>query len=174
MTDFKLNRHFEINEHYQGANITEFHYSNPKDVSNDYILNDFLKSGHIEKDCIRDYVKNSPNRDGFLKGAFILSEINSDDFKKYSRNEVVKFLNDILLEPDWHEDLEDFKRIHDRFIHFLNDLNADIYFTISKEWFDDLSSKKLTPESWVYVYYFLIIWIDNNSKTLGFSEFDSD
>jgi hypothetical protein len=174
MTDFKIKSHLEINEQYQGANITEFYYSSSEHTSDDDIINDFLHSNHIENDCIRDYVRNSPNRNGFLKGAFTLVEISVKDFKKSSKDGVKKFLDDMLLEPDWHEDLEDFKKIHERFITFLNNLNSDNYYLISKSWFEDHVSKKLRQESWVYVYYILILWIDNKTRILGYSEFDSD
>lgn len=174
MTDFKIKKHFEINEQYQGANITEFYYSNPFDSGNDDILNDFLHSNVIENDCIRDIVKNSPHKEEYLKGAFTISEIDANDFKKSSREEVKKFLSDILLEPDWHEDIDDFKKILNRFMTYLDNLKTENYYTISKTWFDESNSKKITPESWVYIYYFIILWIDNESKILGFAEFDSD
>ena len=174
MTTFKIKSHLEINEKFQGVNITEFYYSNPYNLSNDEIINNFLHSDHIENDCVRDVVKNSSHKHEYLKGAFVLPEINVNDFKKCSKEEIMKFLSDILAEPDWREDIDDFKRIHDRFVRFLNDLNTNNYYSISKSWFDELNSIKLTPESWVYVYYFLILWIDNKIKILGFSEFDSD
>jgi hypothetical protein len=174
MIDYKIKQHIELDEQFQGVNITEFFYSDTSNLSNGEIITDFIHSKHIENDCIRNSVKNSPHKDEYLKGAFELSELNSGDFKKSSKEEIESFLSDVLAEPDWHEDIEDFKKILNKFIDFLRDLKTNEYYLINKVWFEDLYSNKTRPESWVYNYYFLILWIDNNSKIIGYSEWDSD
>ena len=174
MLDYNIKRHIEIDEQYQGVNITEFFYSDTSNYSNQDIINNFLHSNHIENDCIRNYIKINTKKDQFLKGAFELTELFENDFTKSSKVEVEQFLFGVLSEPDWHEDIEDFRKILTRFINFLNELDANDFYIISKDWFEDSKSKKIRPESWVYTYYFIILWIDDKTKTIGYSEWEYD
>ena len=97
-----------------------------------------------------------------------------DDFKQVDKNGLIKFLDDYAEEDDWETDRDDFIKIKDRYFEFLENVQSKNFYIISKEWFDQNDKRLRQEESWIYTYYFLIIWIDEIKKILTVSEWTYD
>lgn len=57
MPSFKIQRHIEIDENFQGINLTEFGFTVAKDIDNDQIVDTFIRTGHFIYDSLRDCIK---------------------------------------------------------------------------------------------------------------------
>ncbi len=173
MTAFETKRHIEIDERYQGINLTEFVFSFDKQIENDQIVDIFIRSKHFTYDCLRDCIKVDPDG-GYLGQAFNIENVKISDFKKSKKEGVIKFLIDFINEPNWGDDRNDFAKILDKFFEIFKTLNESVFYIISKDWFDKDDEKFIGPGSWVYTYYFLIISVDRNANLLTLSEWTYD
>ncbi len=173
MTTFETKRHIEIDESYQGINLTEFVIQVDEQMDNDQIVDTFVRSKQFSFDSLRDCVKAEPDK-GYLRQAFNVERVKITDFKKTDKQGVSKFLNDFLNEPDWGDDKNDFEKLLDRYFEIHNGFIENDFYIISKDWFDKDDEKVIEPESWVYTYYFLIISVDRNSNVLTLSEWTYD
>ncbi len=174
MLTCKVKRHIEVNENFQGFNLTEFQYSDTGDLPSNEIAEQFIRSQYFKFDCLPEVVKNNSENKNYLRQAFDINEISIDDFKKFDKSGTHKFLNDFLNDPDWADDKKDFASLLDKYLLFLGQLPDADFFIISKEWFEKDDSKVLEPERWVYNYYFLVLYIDKNSRTLSLTEWAYD
>jgi len=171
MTTFELIRHLEIDEAFQGINLTEFHYSNENPLPNYQLLDSFIHSKHFTSDSLRDVVTNDTGNRSFLRQAFENLAINFNDFKELTKEEVIKLLTDFSLENDWGDtDLGDFMILKDNFIDLTKDVEAETFYLINKDWFDKTDNRVRQPEGEIFIYYFLILWIDKQKKTLTITE----
>ncbi|HXH69201.1 MAG TPA: hypothetical protein VNI60_02520 [Pyrinomonadaceae bacterium] len=172
---FKLNSQKEIDENYQGINISEFTYSNDENLSKDDLIDYFIHSNSFAEESRREIIKNHTGDIPFLRQAFEIDFVKISDFKIVNKNGVVQFLNVYSEEVDWGDtDGIDFIKLKDRFIEFLKIIQSDKFYLISKEWFDENDKRLRHEENWIYSYYFLIIWTDEISKTLTISEWTYD
>lgn len=175
MPVFKLNSQKEIDEECQGINLSEFAFSNDQKLEEVELIDFFIHSKSFTDESRREIVKNDTENRPFLSQAFEIDLIKIKDFRKYSKNELIKFLNDYAEADDWGDtDGDDFVKLKDRFLEFLKAVKSDNFYIISKEWFDEKDKKLREPENWIYLYYFLIIWIDEANKTLTISEWTYD
>lgn len=166
-------RHIEINEGYQGFNLTEFAVEVEELSSNDQIVDIFIHSKQFSFDCLRDCVKAEPEK-GYLRQAFAIDKIKINDFEKTDKQGVLKFLCDFINEPDWGDDRNAFAKLLDRYFEIQNDFGDNYFYILSKDWFDKNDERVLEPESWVYIYYFLIISIDRKANSLTLIEWTYD
>lgn len=109
-----------------------------------------------------------------MRQVFELDLIKLGDFKQTDKNGLVKFLNDYAKQDDWETDREDFIKIKDRFFEYLENYQPENFYIINKEWFDQNDKRLRQEESWIYTYYFLIIWLDKSSKLLTVSDWTYD
>jgi len=173
MIIFEINRHIEINENFQGINLTEFSFNIDNNIDNDQIVDIFIKSNAFTYDSLRDCIKNEPDK-GYLRRTFNFDKAKITDFKKYVKKEAGKFLIDFLNEPDWGEDRIEFSNLLDKYLEIHEQLMSNDFYIISKDWFENNDERVIEPESWCYIYYFLIISVDRNSNLLTLTEWTYD
>lgn len=101
MTTFEIKKHIEVDEGYQGFNLTEFLFTSNNNNSTDQIVDTFIRSTHFSLDSLRDVIKNDTEKKGYLRQAFVIDEIDISDFRKLDKAGTKKFLIDFLNEPDW-------------------------------------------------------------------------
>jgi len=171
MIIFETKRHIEIDETFQGINLTEFHFKAEPNIDNDQIVNTFIGSSAFTYDSLLDSVKRQ--KEPCWYRAFNFDKIRITDFKKYSNEETTKFLIDLLNEPDWADDRIEFSNLLDKYFEIHAQLTSNDFYVISKDWFD-VNDERLIELSWVYAYYFLIISIDRKSNLLTFTEWIYD
>lgn len=173
METFEKYRHVEIDENFQGINLTEFSFKVDKNFDNAEIIDKFIRTKNFAYDSLRECIKKEPDK-GYLRRAFNFNKIKIGDFRKFDKDELSKFLTAYLNEPDWGEDKNDFAKLIDKYIEIQKVLDVSDYFIISKDWFNKDDDRLNEPESWVYTYYFLIISIDRNSNSLMLAEWTYD
>ena len=173
MTTIDTKRHIEIDEGYQGINLTEFAIGVDELTSNNQIVDTFIRSEEFSFDSLRDCVKAEPDN-GYLRQAFDVDKIKITDFKKTDKQEVSKFLIDFLNEPDWGDDKNEFAKLLDRYFEIHKEFGDNEFYILSKDWFDKEDERVIGPESWVYTYYFLIISVDRKSNLLTLTEWTYD
>lgn len=173
MTTFETKRHIEIDESYQGINLTEFDIKVDEQIDNDKVVDTFIRSKQFLFDSLRDCVKAEPDK-GYLRQAFNVDKIKITDFKKTDKQGVSKFLSDFINEPDWSEDRNEFAKLIDKYFEIHNEFEDNDFYILSKDWFDKKDEKVIEPESWVYTYYFLIISVDRKLNSLTLTEWTYD
>ncbi len=173
MITFERHKHFEIDENFQGINLTEFSFKFDKDIDNEEIIGIFIRSENFTYDSLRDCIRNEPDK-SYLKRAFDFHKIKIEDFRKFDKDELSKFLTDFLNDPDWGADKNDFAKLLDKYIAMHKALDEIDYYIISKSWFNKDDDRLMEPESWVYNYYFLIISLDRISNSLILAEWSYD
>ena len=173
MTIFETKRHIEIDESYQGINLTEFDVKVDEQINNDKVVDTFIRSKQFLFDSLRDCVKAEPDK-GYLRRAFNVDKIKIIDFKKTDKQGVSKFLSDFINEPDWGEDRNEFAKLLDKYFEIHNEFEDNDFYILSKDWFDKEDEKVIEPESWVYTYYFLVISVDRKSNSLTLTEWTYD
>jgi hypothetical protein len=174
MTTFEIKKHIEVDEGYQGFNLTEFLFTANNNDPTDQIVDTFIRSTHFSFDSLSNIIKNDTEEKGYLRQAFVIDEINIGDFRKLDKAGTKKFLIDFLNEPDWGEDRNEFAKLLDNYLEIHDQLTDADFYVINKDWFDKDSKKVLEPENWVYTFYFLIIYIDKNLQTLILTEWTYD
>lgn len=174
MPVFKLNSQKEIDEDYQGVNISEFIFSNAENLSEVNLIDSFIHSKSFTEESRREIIKIDTENRPFLRQAFEIELVKVDDFKQTDEKGLLKFVNDYADKEDWKTDKNDFIKIKDRFLGFLENVSSKNFYIISKEWYDQNDKRLRQEESWIYIYYFLIIWIDKSNKTLTVSEWTYD
>ncbi len=174
MSVFKLNYQKEIDEDYQGVNISEFTYTNAENFSEENLIDLFVHSKSITEESRREIIKKDTENRPFLRQAFEIDLVKMVDFKQVDKNGLIKFLNDYSEEDDWETDKDDFIKIIDKFVEFINTVQSNNFYIISKDWFDEKDIRLRQEESWIYIYYFLIIWIDEATQILTVSEWTYD
>ncbi|HEY8562883.1 MAG TPA: hypothetical protein VIL74_21070 [Pyrinomonadaceae bacterium] len=174
MPVFELKSQKEIDENYQGINISEFTYVNSDNISEENLIVSFIHSKSFAEDSRREIIKNDTANRPFLRQAFEINLVSISDFKQLDKNGIKKFLDDYAEADDWGEDGNDFIKIKDGFIELLKGVESNYFYLLSKEWFEETDEKLREPENWIYTYYFLIIWIDKANKILTVSEWTYD
>lgn len=170
MTAFKIKRHLEIDEDYQGINLTEFELLDEDYFSNEELLNQFIHSTHFTFDSLRDIIKN---KSGFLGQAFNSEVISSNDFKKLTKKQTLEFLDEFENDDSWGVDRKDFTVLKDKFISLIEDVKNSTFYVLIKDWFKK-PDDRVNENGWFYSYYFLIIWIAKEKSTLTISEWTYD
>lgn len=173
MITIDTKRHIEINEGYQGINLTVFAIEVDELIRNDQIIDTFIRSKQFSFDSSRDCVKAEPDK-GYLRQAFNVGKIKIADFKKTDKQGVSKFLLDFANEPDWGDDRNEFAKLLDRYFEIHNEFGDNEFYILSKDWFDNEDERVIEPESWAYIYYFLIISVDRESNLLILTEWSYD
>lgn len=173
MITVETKRHIEFNEGYQGVNLTEFTIGLDELISNDEIVDTFIRSKQFSFDSLRDCVKAEPDK-GYLRRAFDIDKIKITDFKKVDKQGVSKFLFDFINQPDWGNDRNEFAKLLDRYFKFTMSLEDNDFYILSKDWFDKEDERLIEPESWAYTYYFLIISVNRLSNLLTLTEWTYD
>jgi hypothetical protein len=173
MTIIDAKRHIEINEGFQGINLTEFAIAVDELINNDQIVETFIRSKQFSFDSLRDCVKAEPDN-GYLRQVFNVDKIKITDFEKTDKEGVTKFLVDFINEPDWGDDRNEFAKLLDRYYEIHNEFGDNEFYILSKDWFDKEDERVIEPESWIYTYYFLIISVDRKSNLLTLSEWTYD
>jgi hypothetical protein len=142
-------------------------------MDNDQIVAIFIRSKQFSFDSLRNGIK-AESAKGYLRRAFNFDRVEITDFKKTDKQGAAKFLFDFLNEPDWGDDRSGFSKLLDRYFEIHNKFPECDYYIISKDWFDKDDEKLVEPENWCYTYYFLIISIHRNSRTLTLTEWTYD
>jgi hypothetical protein len=173
MITIKSNRHIEIYEGYQGINLTEFAICVDELISNDQIVDIFIRSKQFSFDSFCDFVISETDK-SYLRKAFDVDKIKITDFKKTDKQGVSKFLFDFINETDWGDDRNEFAKLLDRYFEIHNEFEDNEFYILSKDWFDKEDKRVLEPESWFYIYYFLIISVDRKSNFLTLTEWTYD
>lgn len=174
MISFELNRHLEIDEEFQGINLTEFAVVLEAEINYDEIVDRFIRSKNFSYDSLRDCVKKEPDI-GYLRHAFNFEKISISDFRKLNKEKTRQFLLDFSNEPDWGNDKDEFKTLLNRYLEIHQQFGDDNYFyVLSKDWFSPDDKKLLIPESWCYTYYFIIVSIDRENNVLTIMEWTYD
>lgn len=173
MTTFETKRHIEIDESYQGINLTEFLIGLGEQMDNDNIVDTFIRSKQFSFGSLRDCVKAEPEK-GYLRQALDIDKIKITDFKKTDKQGVSKFLSDFINEPDWGDDRNEFAKLLDRYFEIHNEFGDNEFYILSKDWFSKEDENVIEQESWVYSYYFLIISVDRISDLLTLIEWTYD
>lgn len=173
MTTFETKRHIEINESYQGINLTEFAIGLDDQIDNDQIVDTFIRSKQFSFDSLPNCIKFEPDK-GYLRRAFDFDKVKISDFRKTDKDGASKFLLDFLNEPGWGDDRNEFTKLLDRYFEIHRHSGDSDFYVISKDWFDKDDEKVIEPESWVYSYYFLIISVDRKSNLLTLTEWTYD
>ena len=75
---FEINRHIEIDENYQGVNLTEFSFTVTDEPNSDLLVDNFMRSKQFSYGSLRDCVKNEPEK-GYLRRAFNIDRIKVTD-----------------------------------------------------------------------------------------------
>ena len=174
MTTFETIRHIEIDESYQGINLTEFSILADDNVANDQIIQAFIRSTNFSFDSLRNVIKDNYENKPYLKRAFNIDRINISDFKKKSKEETATFLYDLINQPDWGDDRNDFEKLLYKYFEIYKRLESNNFYIISKDWFSKIDEKVIELEWSIYSYYFLIISIDRNSNLLTLTEWTYD
>jgi hypothetical protein len=52
----------------------------------------------------------------------------------------------------------------------LDSVNPDSFYLISKDWYAKNDVRLREPENWIFIYYFMIVWIDYSKSTLTICE----
>lgn len=87
MINIETKRHIEINEGYQGINLTEFAIAIDEQIDNDQIVDSFIRSKQFSFHSLRACVKAEPNK-GNLRRAFDIDKIKITDFRKTDKQGV--------------------------------------------------------------------------------------
>ena len=173
MTTFTTKRHIEIDESYQGINLTEFSFRTEEGTSSDQLVETFIKSNHFAYDSLRDCIKREPDK-GYLRSAFDINNLKITDFKKKSKEETATFLLDFLNNTNWGDDKNEFTKLLDKYFDFHNLFGDNDFYIISKDWFEKGDARILERESLGYLYYFLIISVDRELNLLTITEWTYD
>ena len=173
MTAFKMIRHSETFEGYQGCILTEFRFQLDKTLTEEQVVDNFLHSDSFKNDSLLDAIKREPNK-GYLGRAFDIDKITIADFKHVDKKGVSNFLVDFLNEPDWDGDRADFSNLLEKYFEIHSTLHDDTFFVISKNWFDQKDERLLEPQSWCYTYYFLVIYFNKIDNILLLTEWTYD
>ncbi len=175
MPIFKLNLQKEIDVDYQGVTLSEFTFSNDEQLSENELFDFFIHSSSFTEESRSEQIKNHKGDIPFLRQAFEIANISIGDFRELDKNNIIKFLNDYSEQDGWGDtDGDDFIILKNKFIDLVKSVHSDKFYLISKDWFDEKDKRLREPESWIYSYYFLILWLDNLNKTLTVSEWTYD
>ena len=138
-------------------------------------LEDFLHSKYFKEDCLPLIVKRDvEHKHNFLKRVFNEDKLSIKDFKIMSKVKLLQFFDEYSKEESWRDDRNDFVRLNKKFDDFLMKETCDTYFLLSKEWFPKNSIILDQFSVDIYIYYFLIIWIDEKEKLLTVCEWKYD
>lgn len=91
MTIIDFKRHIELNEGYQGINLTEFTIEIDSLISNDQIISDFIHSEQFAFQSLRNCVKVDPDKD-YLRQPLNFEKVRTFDFYKTDKQGASKFL----------------------------------------------------------------------------------
>ena len=139
-----------------------------------HLFNEFIRSDNFSVDCRPLIVKNDSRiNTRYLDSAFNYDRLSMSDFKFLSKYELLNFFDDYGNDDNWGDDRPDFKVILNKFETLLIEEISEEYLLISKEWFDK-DDVLLSVDSNVYLYYFLIIWIDQNKKMIKIIQWKYD
>lgn len=170
---------------YQGINWYVFSIADIETDEN-AVINHFLKSGFSKKDGplfkIDEPILGLYH---YLSGAFNIKNLCAGDFRELGRGEILKYLDDCSLNwvggPD-----EAFLRLINqlRLITQDSESSTDTYFLLDKDWFKmgnpfekDDSQKgdpRLDESCFLFMYAYLIIWVDKRKSTLNVCEWGYD
>ncbi len=81
MPVFKLNSQKEIDEDFQGINLSEFTYSNFENLSDENLLDSFIHLSSFTEESRRERIKNHTGDIPFLRQAFEIDFVEINDFK---------------------------------------------------------------------------------------------
>jgi hypothetical protein len=137
-------------------------------------LIEFVHSESFKESVRPEIVKQAKSENHrFLESAFNLSNLEVTDFRALKKEDLIRFFHDYAQLNDWGEDRAGFIDVMDKFDDLIEKESSDKFFLLSKEWFDK-DDRVLSQDSWVYTYYFLIIWIDIDRKIANVCEWIYD
>ena len=165
--------HIEINEGYQSIKLAEFSINLKHLYSCEEVIELFIQTKKFDFHNFSDSIKSETDKP-FLRQAFNFDKIKIEDFKKTDKNGVTKFLVEIINEPDWGDDRNDFVKLLDKYFEILNNYSDYSYYILSMEWFDLVDERVLKTERMLYSYYFLIISVNKKLNSLTLSEWVYD
>jgi len=168
----KLLKQVQIAEEFQGILMTIFSLTDNFERADNLIIDEFLKSNSFAVDCLGEKAKKNPEI--YLRQLFDNQKISVEDFRELNENEIANFFIDYSNESDWGEDRKEFKNLVEKFKTIIGNYPSDKFYLISKDWFEKDNEKIRNPENWIYLYYFLVIWFDNEKKSLIVCEWTYD
>ena len=174
MIDFQFEDQKNINQNFQSVCYSRFSIINIECHSEEQIVDQFIHSTKFSIESLPD-VKKQDLSNAFLKQAFDPLRLSIQDFKKTSKDHVIKYLTDLENDNNWGEtDQEDFILLKNQYLNLLDTIETDCFFILSKDWFSIDDNKLRDPENWVYIYYFIIISVDIKNSMLSISEWTYD
>jgi len=164
---------YEIREGYQAV----FWYlaqCDPASLELKEVIRNFLHSDNFRDFC-RPFIVKKYGRENnrFLRRAFNQDALELSDFKTFGKEELVIFFEDYSNTNDWREDRADFVAVMSDFDELIRKEKCDCFFLISKDWFKK-GDKLLSPDSEFYSYFFLIIWLGVDNRTINVCEWSYD
>jgi len=174
---FDIITRIEVSTKTLGFSINEYKF-NSFSTDTDLINTFFNKGGFKKEDFHKIIRTNRDKTTNFLEPAFNFSKINFSDFQELTKSQVYKFVWD-NISPYEYREIEEETILFEKVKKFFDSNKNEKYFIISKEFFDqtydkdlNLASDKLIGyDAICYVYYFLVLWIDADSKILTVTEF---
>jgi hypothetical protein len=155
---------------YQGFCITEFRFDKQNNLTEELMVDQFIHNSYLTSDSLREIVKQNPGKP-FLRQAFNTTKISAHDFKKLTKQQLLSFLKNFEDEENWGDnDKENFIKVKSRFLSKFDSANPDSLYLINKDWYDKNDVRLREPENWIFIYYFLLLWIDYSKSTLTLCE----
>lgn len=81
MAVFELKSQEEIDEKYQGINLSKFKFSDNKNDSEEELIDDFIHSKSFTEESCREIIKNHTGEIPFLRQAFEIDLVKIKDLK---------------------------------------------------------------------------------------------
>jgi hypothetical protein len=138
------------------------------------LLNEFIHSN-----CFKEYGKPAIVRqshtgsDRFLQGAFVLDNLDITHFRRFTKEDVMRFFVEYSKSDSWRDDREDFISLVKELNERLSKEPSDHFYLISKDWYK-LDDPIVNVDSQIYTYYFLVMWLDRVKKVINVCEWNSD
>jgi hypothetical protein len=108
-----------------------------------------------------------------LESAFHLSHLAQTNLRTVNKEQLNRFFREYAESNDWGDDRAEFIAIMNEFFDVLETRQENKFFFISKEWFNK-GDRILSEDSDIYLYYFIIIWINMDDKIVNVCEWSYD
>lgn len=178
MTDFRILTRSETNSIYSTFSINEYEVDTGPDK--EQIIKDFLKPENFKHEDFHKIIRHNEDASrNFLGHALNLEQITLSDFKKFNKNEALDFFDKDFKSTASTITRED-KRLQVKFISTLTSVDSNLFYVISRNFFDTTLSyevyfedHKLLYDGIVYDAYFLVLWF-TEENILNACEYISD
>lgn len=165
MKKFELILKTEVTGEHSGYSINEYKYSHSD--SKEDIINSFLTAENFKQEDFSSLVKLVPNKE-YLGHALNLENIKISDFKKYEKQKLIIFLDEIINKSSINEVILTERYLLGKLIQSINFSNGTEFYVVSRDFFDltykhgEMLDKRIEFAMTVYNPYILILWTSGN------------